>query len=633
LKFREFEEEVRSLLSDAVKSAGYPRIDVDVSLPSDPSFGDATSTIALKLSKTLSVKPAEIAAKIKEKVKLKGKRYVADVAAHPAGYLNFMLNLANFTHDTLEEILTEKEVGRLEVGKGKSLAIEHTNVNPSKALHVGHARNLVLGDSLSRIVKHLGYSLQVLDYIDDSGAQVADVIVGLRFLGWKDEPPPGMKFDVYCGDSVYVGVNQEYERNPALKEKQSLVLREIESGVGEIAEYSGKIVDRILREQLKTCWRLGASYDLLNWESHFLKSKMWDLLFEEMKKRGLAILKEEGENKGCWVIIDPETKEEKVLVRSDGTTVYVAKDIPYAAWKIGLVKDPFSYDVYATQPDGSPLWTTAVGGVNKKRHPKFGSVDKAISFIDARQSYLQKIVGKVLEGLKEGSSERYHHRSYEVVALSKRTAASLGFEMKGEFVAMQGRKGIYVNADTILEALKNKAIEETKKRNPEDPSDWVEKIAEAVAVAALRFELVKQDPDKVIVFDLEDSLRLEGETGPYLLYSYARARRIIEKSGERPTVDSRGASLLSHPLEKELIKKISMFDISLLTAGEYLSPKEVARYAYKLSVLFNEFYEALPVIKAEDNYLRGARLALVEAFSRALNQALLLIGISAPDRI
>ncbi len=633
MKFREFEEEVRSLLSDAVKSAGYPRIDIDVSLPSDPSFGDAMSTIALKLSKTLSVKPEEIAEKIKEKAKIKGKRYVADLAAHPAGYLNFTLNLANFTHDTLEEILTEKEVGRLEVGKGKSLAIEHTNVNPSKALHVGHARNLVLGDSLSRIIRHLGYSLQILDYIDDSGAQVADVIVGLRFLGMKDEPPPGMKFDTYCGDNVYVRVNQEYERNPALKEKQSLVLREIESGVGEIAEYSGKIVNRILRAQLQTCWRLGATYDLLNWESHFLKSKTWELLFEEMKKRRLAILKQEGENKGCWVIIDPETKEEKVLVRSDGTAVYVAKDIPYAAWKIGLVKDPFSYDVFATQPDGSPLWTSAVNGANRKKHPRFGSADKAISVIDSRQSYLQKIVRRVLEALEEGSSDRYHHRSYEVVALSKRTAASLGVEMKGEFVAMQGRKGIYVNVDTILEALKKKAIDETRKRNPDDPIDWVERVAEAVAVAALRFELVKQDPDKVIVFDLEDSLRLEGETGPYLLYSYARARRIIEKSGERPSVDSRGASLLSHPMEKELVKKIAMFDISLLTAGEYLSPKEVARYAYKLSVLFNEFYEALPVIKAEDQLLRGARLALVEVFSRVLRQALLLIGISAPDRI
>src|SRR3989449_5890472 len=283
---------------------------------------------------------------------------------------------------------------------------------------------------------------------------------------------------------------------------------------------------------------------------------------------GVAMLKQRGENKRWWVIIDHETKKEKVLVRSDGTAVYVAKDIPYAAWKIGLVKDPCSYEVYATQPDGSPLWTTAVKGGNRKKHQKFGSADKAISVIDARQSYLQNIVRRVLEGLKEGSSERYHHRSYEVVALSKRTAASLGFEMKGEFVPMQGRKGIYVNADTILEALKKKAIEETKKRNPDDSPDWVERVAEAVAVSALRFELVKQDPDKVIVFDLEDSLRLEGETGPYLLYSYARARRIIEKGGERPRVDPKGASLLSHPMEKELVKKIAMFDISLLTAGE-----------------------------------------------------------------
>ncbi len=631
LKFREFEEEVRSVLVPALKSAGYPSVDVDVVIPSDPAFGDAASTVALKLSKDLRVAPGKIAARIRDRVRLRGAKYVASIVAHPSGYLNVTMNLADFGRDTLKEILSDAELGRVRVGHGKNVAIEHTNVNPNKALHVGHARNLVLGDSLARIMNYLGHSVQVLDYIDDSGAQVADVIVGFKFLGMKDEAPPNTKFDVYCGDEVYVKVNQEYERNPGLREKQSLVLREIERGEGEIADYCDRIVDRVLKAQLQTCWRLGATYDLLNWESHILKSKMWDRLFDEMRKKGLAVLRQEGENKGCWVVVDPETKEDKILVRADGTAVYVAKDIPYAAWKIGIVKDPFLYDVYETQPDGSPLWTSSERG--RRNHPKFGAADLAITVIDVRQSYLQQIVKRVLEGLKQGASEKYLHRGYEVVALSKKTAASLGVEMDRDFVHMQGRKGIYMNADTILEALKKKATEETRKRNPEESEEWIRNVAELIAVSALRFELVKQDPDKIIVFDLEDSLRLEGETGPYLLYSYARARRIIEKSGTKPRADKEGANLLAHPLERELVKMVSMLDISVMEAGEYLSPKEVARYAHKLSALFNEFYEAVPVIKTENEHLRLARLALVDAFSRVLKQALLLIGIRAAERI
>jgi len=631
LKFREFQEEAKSILSRAVKSARYAATEIDVSVPSDPSFGDATSTVALKIATRLSAKPGEIASRIQRRADLKGSKYVASLSAHPRGYLNFTMNLANFSRASLQEILLDEEVGRAEVGRGTRVAIEHTNVNPNKALHIGHARNLVLGDSLSRIMEHLGYSVQVLDYIDDSGAQVADVIVGFKFLGLKDEAPPNTKFDVYCGDRVYVKVNEEYERNPRLKEKQGFVLREIERGDGELAEYTRRIVERILKDQLQTCWRLGATYDLLNWESHILNSKMWERIFDEMKKKRMTVLSQEGENKGCWVIIDPKTGEEKVLVRSDGTAVYVAKDIPYAAWKLGLVKDPFLYDVYHTQPDGSPLWTSAENG--RKEHPKFGSADTAISVIDVRQSHLQQIVKRVLEGLRKGSSERYLHRGYEVVALSKRTAATLGVKIEGDFVHMQGRKGIYVNTDTILEALKGKATEETKKRNPTEPEQWIEGVAEAIAVAALRFELVKQDPDKIIVFDIEDSLRLEGETGPYLLYTYARARRIIEKSGTEPKIDEEGAGLLSLPLEKELVKMISMLDMTVITAGAYLSPKEVARFAYKISVLFNEFYEAIPVIKTENEHLRSARLTLVECFSRVLRESLSLIGIRSPERI
>ncbi|HME18986.1 MAG TPA: arginine--tRNA ligase, partial [Nitrososphaerales archaeon] len=558
-------------------------------------------------------------------------RYVGSVAAHQGGYLNFVLDHARFAHDTLTEVMSTDLVGAGPPEKD-TIAIEHTNVNPNKALHIGHARNLVLGDSLTRVMRHLGYRVQALNYIDDSGAQVADVIVGFRFLGLSEQAPPGMKYDVYCGDSVYAKVNQEYTTNPSLKEKQSLVLREVEKGEGELAEYTKKVVGRILSAQLATCWRLGATYDLLNWESHLVHSGMWERIFETMKKRGDVRLETEGENKGCWVIPDPETGEQKVVVRSDGTVVYVAKDIPYAAWKLGIVDDPFGYEVYPeAQPGGVRLYTTTPKG--DKAGQRFGNADLAISVIDTRQSYLQKIVAKVLEKLREGSARRYLHRSYEVVALSKKTATQLGFQIEGDFAHMSGRKGLYVNVDTMLDSLKKKAMAETRRRNLSESEQWVEEVAEAIAVAALRYELLKQDPDKMIVFDMEESLRFEGDTGPYLLYTYARAMRILDKTTGKPRIDTQTASKLSRREERELVKRMSMFDKAVVTAGEYLSPKEVALYAHDLAVKFNEFYEKVPVNMEEDASLRDARLALVYATGKVMAQAMRLMGIPIRARI
>jgi arginyl-tRNA synthetase len=633
LKFLEFEGEVERVIEEACKSLGYDEVEVEVALPPNPSYGDLSSAVPMRLAKERSERPADVAVRLATKVAelLKDSRYVGSVAPHRGGYLNFSINYPRFFLDSITAILSENDFGSREK-TGKTFAIEHTNVNPNKALHVGHARNLVLGDSLARVMRYLGNEVQALNYIDDSGAQVADVIVGFRFLGIPDTPPAGVKFDVYCGDSVYTKVNQEYTKDPGLKEKQSLVLKQVEKGEGELAEYAAGIVRKILADQLVTCWRLGARYDLLNWESQLVRSGMWEGIFETMKKEGLVKLETQGENKGCWVIPDPETGEQKVVLRSDGTVVYVAKDIPYAAWKIGLIDDPFGYELYLdAQPGGGKLYSTTLGG--SKSGARFGGADVAISVIDTRQSYLQRIVGKVLEKLEKGASLRYLHRGYEVVALSKRTASQLGFEIGAEFAHMSGRRGLYVNVDTVLAALKEKAREETRKRNPKDAQDWIDDVAEAISVAALRYELLKQDPDKLIVFDVEDSLRFQGDTGPYLLYTYARARRILEKTTGRPVMNVGSAAKLTRPQETRLIKKLSMMDISAATAGEYLSPKEMARFAHELAVAFNDFYESVQVNREEDATLRDARLALVDAASRVLAQSMELIGIPRKERI
>ena len=631
MKFREFEEEVEEVVAASCRASGFKDVQVEVGLPPNDAYGDLASAVPIRIAKQTGKRPGDVAVAIASKAMelAKKSKYVGAVSPHTGGYLNFSINRSRFLADTIGSI-SSGDLGS-EKKEGERIAIEHTNVNPNKGLHIGHARNLVLGDSLARVMRYLGEDVQVLNYIDDSGAQVADIIVGFKFLGLPDEAPTGEKYDIYCGDSVYIKVNQEYAKNPALKEKQSLVLKEIENGTGEIADYTRAIVRKILTAQLSTCWRLGASYDLLNWESQLVHSKMWERVFETLKKTGYVRLQDQGENKGCWVIPDPESGEEKVVVRSDGTTVYVAKDIPYAAWKIGLVDDPFGYEIFAREQPGGALYSTTLDG--KKHDIRFGGSDLAVSVIDTRQSYLQRIVAKVLETLHEGSSRRYLHRSYEVVSLSKKTAKSLGFEIEGEFAHMSGRKGLYVNADTMLDKLNEKAREETRKRNLSEPEAWVEGVAEAIAVAALRYELLKQDPDKMIVFDMEDALQFQGDTGPYLLYTYARARRILDKTEGKPRITESSAEKLNKKQELLLAKKMSMLDMSATTAGEFLSPKEIARFAHELATLFNDFYESVPVNKEPDTDLRDARLALVDAASRVLAESMKLMGLPFKDRI
>jgi arginyl-tRNA synthetase len=631
LKFLQFQAEVEEVLADACRALGYKDAQVDVSLPPNDSYGDLASAVPIRIAKGSGKDPGEVAIELASKAMdlAKKTKYVGSVSPHRGGYVNFGINHARFISESVADI-TSGDLGAVKE-RGEVVAIEHTNVNPNKALHIGHARNLVLGDSLVRVMRFMGHQVQALNYIDDSGAQVADIIVGFKFLGLSDEAPAGVKYDIYCGDNVYTRVTREYEKDPALKEKQSFVLKEIENGSGEIAQYARGIVRRILADQLSTCWRLGASYDLLNWESQLVHSGMWEKIFESLKKMGYVKLQTEGENKGTWVIPDPETGEEKVVVRSDGTAVYVAKDIPYAAWKIGLIGDPFGYEVYPAQQPGGTLYSTTLSG--KKGKVRFGGADLAISVIDTRQSYLQRIVSKVLDEFRVGSSQRYLHRSYEVVSLSKKTAAQLGFSIGGEFAHMSGRKGLYVNVETMLDRLKEKAKSETRRRNQSEPDAWVEEVAEAVAVSALRYELLKQDPDKMIVFDIDEALRFQGDTGPYLLYTYARARRILDKTEGKPRVDEKSAMKLTKPEELRLAKKMSMLDLSAETAEEFLSPKEIARFAHDLAVAFNDFYESVPVNKEEDRELRDARLALVDASSMILGEAMKLLGISYRDRI
>ncbi len=621
-------------MRSTVAALGYPDVDFDVSEPPRIEFGDLTCNIAFQLAKHAKKSPAKLASEIAKAVMSRlheAGGHVQSAEPHPAGYVNFRANHAKLSRETLELALGDPaRYGYPTSDPGTHVVIEHTSVNPNKALHVGHMRNIVIGDALFRLMKATNHRVTVLNYVDDSGLQVADIVIGFKFAGFPLEPPAGKKFDQYCGDDVYVKINEMYAKDPALAEKRKLVLREIEEGKSDIARFAAEVTVRVLREQLRTCWRTRVRYDLLNFESHIVASKLWSESFDLLKHHGIAKFETEGKNNGCWVI-EAKDEEDKVIVRSDGTATYVAKDIPYAAWKLGLVHDPFSYNEFTEQWDGTKLYATALDGKSLER--RFNGGQRVITIIDSRQSRLQRIISQVLVQIGgEGEPREYHHLGYEAVTISSETAKTLGIDIGDrQFMHMSGRKGIYVNSDYVLDTLHSKAYEEVKVRNPDFGEDKLHKIAEDIAISALRYNMIRQDLDKIITFDIKESLSLEGDTGPYLQYAFARSQRILEKSGRE--VEGGNLEALSHEAEIALIKEISKLDLVVEDAAKSLSPKTLARYAYSLATTFNLFYEKVPVLKEQDHDILMARLALVKVFGITLKNALDVLGIAVPDRM
>ena len=644
MTFRALIQEVRELVSLALTSAGYPVIEFDVSEPPQQAFGDLSCNVAFLLSKHLKMPPTKIAIELAEALRqhIEDSSYI--LSMDPAGgYINFKANYARLSPATLSYVLSSPEnYGYPNFGHDMHIIIEHTSINPNKALHVGHMRNVIIGDTLYRVMRATNHRTTVLNYIDDSGVQIADIVVGFRFAGFPVTPPSkNQKFDQYCGDEVYVKINEIYEKDPQVAEKRKLVLKEIEEGKSETARFAMEITLRVLQEQLKTCWRMKAHYDLLNFETHIVGSKLWSKAFELLKSNGIAKYETDGKNKGCWVIEGKEKEEEdKVLIRSDGTATYIAKDIPYAAWKLGLVEDPFYYQEYMKQWDGSTLYATTLadGSSKSSADRKFNGGERVITIIDSRQSRLQRIISEVLSKIgASGGGHKYFHLSYEAVTLSSDTAKEFGIDIgERQFMHMSGRKGIYVNADYVLDALHAKAYREVKNRNPDFSDQQLNTLADEISISAIRYNMIKQDLDKIITFDIKESLSLEGDTGPYLQYAYARSQRILEKSEQQGTIAG-GTDFafdrLIHKSEIALLKEISKLDLVVENAAKSLCPKLLAHYAYNLAMTFNLFYEKVPVLREQDNETRIARLGLVKAFGIALKNTLEVLGITALDRM
>ncbi len=610
-------------------------------VPPRRELGDLSSPAAMQLARVLKRNPRAIAEELAQA--LPRHEAVRDVRIQGAGFLNFFLDRRAFVAALMDAPLLDSGGVR-----GAKVVIEHTNINPNKAAHIGHLRNAVLGDVLGRSLKSLGYPVEIQNYIDDTGVQLADVVVGfldLRGMTAADVAAVPEPFDFYCWD-LYSEAGRWFAEDPERQRLRRETLHELETGAGPRAEIGRLVARRIVARHLGTMRRIDVSYDLLTRESDILGLNFFEQAFARLKESGAVHLETEGKNLGCWVMPLSQAEEfagledpDKVIVRSDGTVTYVGKDIAYQLWKFGLLGRDFGYRFWAEEG----VWETTRDGV--EGHPLFGGAWRVFNVIDVRQSYLQKIVRAGLQALGyTAEAERSVHFAYEMVALSPATARQLGFldEAEGDdkVLEMSGRKGIGVKADDLIDQLEIKAREEIAKRNRELVDAELDGLAHELAIAALRFFMIKATTNRVIAFDFDEALSFEGETGPYLQYSLVRAkniRRRLQQEGLAADVFADEVAALPEELWSEdlwdLILEVAQTGETVEKAAESLELSLIARHALDLAQRFNALYHRHPILQEKDPQVRAARLATVQIFRRGLESLGELLGIPVPEKM
>jgi len=653
--------DLKRRVADGLSATIRQRFEVDhdpiVEVPPRRELGDLAFPGALQLARVLKRAPRGIAEEIAAAYRPPSE--VARVEVAGAGYLNLFLDRSAVA----AHLLAAPVLPAARPGRGKVI-VEHTNINPNKAAHIGHLRNAVLGDVLVRILRGLGYPVEVQNYIDDTGVQLADVVVGfLDLRGWSLEqvaaaPEP---FDFLCWD-LYSEVGRWYEEDEARRAHRRDTLHALETGEGERNEVGRLVARRVVHCHLATMARLGIGYDLLTHESDVLGERFFEDAFARLRDAGAVHLETQGKNAGCWVMPLSQSDEfagledpDKVIVRSDGTVTYVGKDIAYQCWKFGLLGRDFHYRHWAEEG----VWETAAAGVAEEGHPGFGGAHRVVNVIDARQSYLQKIVRAGLEALgHQGEAERSVHFAYEMVSLSAATARQLGYlaaegvdDGEGDAadaddaaplrsLEMSGRKGIGVKADDLLDQLVAKARDEVARRDPELDAAGLDALAAQIATAALRFLMIKATTTRVIAFDLDEALAFEGETGPYLQYSAARVgniRRRLADAGLASDIAPADAAALPAAAWSD-----DLWDLVLATAdsgevvekaGESLELSLAARHLLDLAQKFHALYNKHPILREDDATLRAVRLAAFRVFQRGLGELAALLGIPLPERM
>ena len=634
----------------------------DVILNQTPrlELGELATPMCLGLAKTLRKPPRAIAEELAAALEIDGVRGI-EVAG--PGYINFHLD-RGFVMETAIARLggndpddAAKADAEAEVTGGKVI-VEHTNINPNKAAHIGHLRNAAIGDTFVRVLRFTGREVEVQNYIDNTGVQVADVIVGFLHLERRslDEVRASIrdsngKFDYYCWD-LYARVSDFYRTRDPEFALRAETLRAIEDGGNETAEMAEAVAMAIVACHLRTMDRIGVRYDVLPRESDILQLRFWDRAFTLLKEREAIFFEDRGPNAGCWVmrVRTGSGDEDKIIVRSNGTVTYVGKDIAYQLWKLGLLERDFHYRVFDRYADGRPVWVTdSVDG--EAERPGFGNGRSVYNVIDVRQSYLQTVVQEGVRVLGyEREAERSVHFSYEMVALTPACAEQLGIVLDAEdrarpWIEVSGRKGQGVKADDLLDALEDKARAEVRVRNPDFTEAEQSDIARQVAVGALRYFLLRFTRTAVIAFDFDEALSFDGETGPYIQYAAVRANNILRKARQEgrgldadrtaafAAAGAPGELLAGDDELWDLVYAASRLDEVARQAADALEPATLAKFTFQLAQKFSLFYHHYRVISEDDERRRACLLVVVEFVRDTLVRALDLMGIAVPERM
>ncbi len=661
---------------------------VAAEVPPRTEMGDLAFPVAFELAKRVKQATGEKRAPrvIAEQLAkaLEEVEGVERVEVAGAGYLNVFFDrarlLASFSSAERDAEKTDPATD----ARPKRM-VEHTSINPNKAAHIGHVRNAVLGDTFVRILQAANERVEVQNYIDNTGVQVADVVVGFVHLermtlddikALERTLPPERPFDYYCWD-LYTRVGLFYRDDDPNGEpnKERLKLRAetlhlIEEGDNPTALLADYVATRNVECILDTMERLGIRYDVLPRESEILRLKFWDHAFERMKETGAIHFETEGKNKGCWVMPfeshtgTDEHEADKVIVRSNGTVTYTGKDIAYQLWKLGQLDLDFFYKPFRSYPDGHLTWMTTdepqpveTCEPNENVLPRFGEGSTVYNVIDSRQSYTQDVVRKGVAAVApEIGEEASVHLGYEMVALSIAACEELGIKLSDEdrarpFVEMSGRKGLGVKADDLINRLESDALREVEARHPEVSDADRRETAHAIAVGALRYFLLKFTRNSVIAFDFKEALSFEGETGPYCQYSAVRANSIFRKldaAAQAEAVEkviqaaAGGAALseMSRVLAGEsgdeiwsLVTLAARLDEAIAQAVAGAEPALLAKYTFNLARAFNLFYHRHRIIAEEDSARRAVLVAACDITRRQLTSALATLGIRVPERM
>jgi arginyl-tRNA synthetase len=668
--------ELQKRLGERVRTALRAKYEVELETipletPPELQFGELATPIAFELARKLRKAPKIIAQEIV--AGLGGLEGFAGFEVAGAGYINARLDRAAGARVVAG--VADSQVPN--AGPGAPVMhslVEHTSINPNKAAHVGHLRNAILGDTFVRLLRAAGQKVDVQNYIDNTGVQVADVVVGFLHLEGlslgevrallEELKHRGERIDYYCWD-LYARTSQWYtsgtaEENETRKKFRYATLHELERGGNETAEVAELISTAVLRRHLETMLRLDIEYDFLPRESEILHLKFWDAAFEQLKQTGVLYFETEGKNKGCWVMTRPGTstqpvqdengpkdtdEDAKVIVRSNGTVTYVGKDIAYHLWKFGLLGKDFGYKPFFAYPNQT-CWISAEHG--DEPHPHFGGAQAIYNVIDARQSDPQANVIQALRGMGyTEQADRYTHFSYEMVALTPRCAVELGYDVSEEdlarpYIEVSGRKGFGVKADDLIDKLiaATRAEVDARQTGGAEAEGGRQRIAEQIAIGALRYFMLKFTRNSVIAFDFKDALSFEGETGPYVQYAVVRARNIFRKAGATPDAvlaefaELGGASVTSYLEDTDIwalwlrAGRRSLMLEQCVTTSE---PAYLAKHAFQLAQEFNNFYHRHHILTEEDPARKVFLLATAAVVMRELIVVLSWLGIESPE--